>query len=78
MLLKINNETVPQDFIDRHGDPRMVPGFDQSSCKCGVDFVAVGAPEVLVRTPAFKTHILKAFRSYKAKHRQLLGGDVSG
>jgi hypothetical protein len=76
--MKLNNIMVPQDFIIRHAHPKMVEGFEYASCKCGVDFEAVGTPQELVRSPEFKQHIVRAFKRYKMRQRQLIGGNVGG
>ena len=76
--MKLNNIMVPKDFIDRHAHPQKVEGFEYATCRCGFDFEAVGTPQELVRNPEFKQHIVRAFKRYKLKHLQLIGGNVSG
>ena len=77
-MLKINGKPVPQDFIKRHGNLKTVNGFEYVTCKCGVDFEAVGDEVALVKSPGFKTHLIQAFENYHTKHLGLLGGNANG
>lgn len=76
-MLKINNQIVPRNFINRH-IPRYDEVYGRSKCLCGVVIEAIGPLDTLIKSPSFKKHLVQQFRVYKHRQRGLLGGNANG